>query len=186
MAQASSFTFDSMSRIGNDQCSMDQNTIQNVEACNYLLENYGANDGGMNRQIKFATSQPGIFYSGGNSMAVNGSNVDQSNSLLLGSINAHPRCRIDLFQRPFATVPFLGRGSVDPILEAQMQQGELLTNRRTVNRLAEQSYAKYVNTPMLKSVHDRVTDPRYCVEGVASSGWVRGGVPSRDLNREVN
>jgi hypothetical protein len=103
---------------------------------------------------------------------------------LIGSIQTHPKCKIDLFQRPFATVPFLGRGSVCPILESQIQQGELLTNKRSVNKLAEKSYIKYQNTPLIPSVQDRITNPAYCVEGVASEGWIRGGVPSRELTRD--
>ena len=103
---------------------------------------------------------------------------------MIGSIQTHPRCRVSLFQRPFATVPFLGRGSVDPILEAQIMQGELLTNKRSVNKLSEKSDIKYQITPLIPSVKDRVTNPVYSVEGVASAGWVRGGIPSRDLTRD--
>ena len=83
-------------------------------------------------------------------------------------------------------MPFLGRGSVDPILEAQIQQGEMITNRRSVTKLTEKSYMKYSTTPMLPSVKERMTNPAYCVEGVASEGWVRGGVPSRELTRDKN
>ena len=40
MSQVSSFVFENMSRIGNDSCYIDQTTIQNTQACNYLLQNY--------------------------------------------------------------------------------------------------------------------------------------------------
>ena len=40
MANVSSYTFDNMSRIGGDSCNQDQRTIQNIQSCNYLLENY--------------------------------------------------------------------------------------------------------------------------------------------------
>ena len=29
------YTFDTMSRIGNDTCSLDQNSLQNISSCNY-------------------------------------------------------------------------------------------------------------------------------------------------------
>ncbi len=35
MGSVSGFTFDNMSRIGNDSCNLDQNTIQNMNASNY-------------------------------------------------------------------------------------------------------------------------------------------------------
>jgi hypothetical protein len=184
MANVSDYTFFNSSRIGNDTCFQDQNTIQNIGACNYTLENYFANDCTMKKPIALATSQPCVFYNGPSGVGSGGCVVDQSSKLLLGSIQTHPRCRIDLFQRPFATVPYLGRGSVCPILESQIQQGELLTNKKSINKLAEKSYIKYQNTPLLSSVKERITNPAYCVEGVASDGWIRGGVPSRELTRD--
>ena len=184
MAFVTNYTFDNMSRIGNDTCFQDQETIQNIASCNYTLQNYFINDCTMKNPIALATSQPGVFYNGPSNVGSGGCVVDDNSKLLIGSIQTHPKCKIDLFQRPFATVPYLGRGSVDPILESQIQQGELLTNKRSVNKLAEKSYIKYQNTPLLPSVKDRVTNPTYCVEGVASEGWIRGGVPSRELTRD--
>jgi hypothetical protein len=184
MAFVYNYTFDNLTRIGNDVCTQDQNTIQNVNASNYLLQNYFINDCSMKQPIALATTQPGIMYNGGSGSGAGGCNIDASSDLMIGSIQTHPRCRVSLFQRPFATVPFLGRGSVDPILEAQIMQGELLTNKRSVNKLSEKSDIKYQITPLIPSVKERVTNPVYSVEGVASAGWVRGGIPSRDLTRD--
>jgi hypothetical protein len=184
MAFVYNYTFDNLSRIGNDACTQDQNTIQNIQASNYLLQNYFINDCSMKQPIALATAQPGIMYNGGSGSGAGGCNIDSSSDLLIGSVQTHPKSRISLFQRPFATVPFLGRGSVDPILEAQIMQGELLTNKRSVNKLSEKSDIKYQITPLISSVKDRVTNPAYSVEGVASEGWVRGGIPSRDLTRD--
>jgi hypothetical protein len=91
-----------------------------------------------------------------------------------------------LFQRPFATVPYLGRGAVNPVIEAQIQQGEMSINKRSVNTLSEKSYMKYSHTPLLPSVKERITNPANSVEGVAYEGWVRGGVPSRELTRDTD
>ena len=106
MASVSGFTFDNMSRIGNDSCNLDQNSIQNMNASNYLLQNYFSNDCSMKSPIELATMQPGVFYNGGHNVGAGGCNIDTSSQLLLGSEVTNPRCKIDLFQRPFATVPF--------------------------------------------------------------------------------
>jgi hypothetical protein len=185
MANVYSYTFDNPSRIGLDTCCADQDTIQNVSACNYMTQNYFSSDCSMKTPIELATSQPGIMYNGGFNSGAGGCNINDSSKLQIGTIQTHPRCRIDLFQRPFATVPFLGRGSVNPVMEAQIQQGESLVNKRSVNNLSEKSYIKYHQTPLLSSVKDRVTNPANSVEGVASAGWIRGGVPSREMNRDA-
>lgn len=146
MANVSSYTFDNMARIGNDACCIDQNTIQNVASCNYMTQNYFAADCSMKNPIALATTQPGIMYNGGYNSGAGGCNIDNSSELLIGTIQTHPRCHIDLFQRPFATVPYLGRGAVNPVMESQIQQGEQIVNKRSVNNLSEKSYIKYHQT----------------------------------------
>ena len=185
MAFVSDFTFNNLSRIGNDSCSQDINSIQNIQSANYTLQNYYASDCGMTKAKSLATAQPGVIYKGGMGSDTCGSNIDDSSKLLIGGIQTNPKCRIDLFHRPFATVPYLGRGAVDPILEAQIQQGELVTNKRTVTRLTEKSYAKYHNTPLIPEVKKNVQNPNNLIEGMADSGWVRGGFASREQNRDM-
>jgi hypothetical protein len=184
MASVSSYTFDNMSRIGLDNCNKSQTDIQNVESCNYTLQNYFATDCSMRTPIQIATTQPGIMYNGGYGSGAGGCNINESSNLLIGTIQTHPKCRIDLFQRPFATVPYLGRGSVNPVLESQIQQGEMNINKRSINTLSEKSYIKYHQTPLLPSIQERITNPANSVEGAAYEGWIRGGVPSRELTRD--
>ena len=184
MAYVSDFTFNGLSRISEDGCCIDQNSIQNSESCSYTLQNYFAQDCNMKNVRALATTQPGINYSGGYGLGAGGCNVDDSSNLLIGGIQTHPKSRIDLLGRPFATVPFLGRGSVDPILEAQIQQGEAITSKRSVTRLTEKSYLKYHTTPLIPEIKQTIQNPSLMIEGMASEGWIRGGVPSRELTRD--
>jgi len=186
MASVSSYTFDNMSRIGLDSCYKSQTDIQNVASCNYNTQNYFASDCSMKNPISLATSQPGIMYNGGYNVGAGGCNINSNSELMIGTIQTHPRCRIDLFHRPFATVPFLGRGSVNPVVESQILQGEQLVNKRSINKLSEQSYIKYHQTPLLPSVQEKINNPANKIENVASDGWIRGGVPSRELTRDAD
>jgi len=186
MAHTYSYTFDTMSRIGNDQCCVDQNTLQDVAACNYMTQNFFASDCSMKNPIDLATTQPGIMYNGGYNVGAGGCNINDNSKLTIGTIQTHPKCRIDLFHRPFATVPFLGRGAVNPIMESQIQQGEQIVNKKSVNPLTEKSYIKYHHTPLLPAVKERMTNSSNHIESDASEGWIRGGVPSRDLTRDTD
>jgi hypothetical protein len=139
----------------------------------------------MNNQINLATSQPGVMFNGGYQSGAGGCNINQSSDLQIGTIQTHPRCHIDLFQRPFATVPYLGRGSVNPIVESQILQGEQLVNKKSVNGLGERSYMKFHQTPLLPDIKEKI-DQSSISEGDVAPGWVRGGVPSRELTRDAN
>jgi hypothetical protein len=186
MAHTYSYTFDTMSRIGNDQCCVDQNTLQDVAACNYMTQNFFASDCSMKNPIALATTQPGIMYNGGYNVGAGGCNINDNSKLTIGTIQTHPRCRIDLFHRPFATVPFLGRGAVNPVMESQIQQGEQIVNKKSVNPLTEKSYIKYHHTPLLPAVKERISNSSNKIENDASEGWIRGGVPSRELTRDTD
>ena len=184
MANVYGYTFDNMSRIGIDSCCQSQDDLQNVGYSNYMLQNYFASDCSMKKPRELATSQPGIMYNGGYQVGTGGCNINDSSNLQIGTIQTHPKSRIDLFHRPFATVPYLGRGYVNPVIESQVQQGEQMINKKSVNNLSEKSYISYHSTPLLSSVKERMSNPAYSVEGVASQGWIRGGVPSRELTRD--
>ena len=184
MAHVSSFTFDNMSRIGSDGSNLDQRTIQDTQQCNYMLQSFFANDCTMQKPIALATTQPCVNYKGSHNVGLGGCNVDDSSNLLIGSIQTNPKCRIDLFQRPFATVPYLGRGAVDPVMESQMMQGEMGTNKRTVTNLAEKSHMKYRTTPLIPEMKQNIDDSTKYMEANAAAGWIRGGLPSRELTRD--
>jgi hypothetical protein len=149
-----------------------------------MLQNYFLNDCTMKTPILLATSQPCVNYKGGYNVGAGGCNINDNSQLTIGTIQTHPKCRIDLFARPFATVPYLGRGSVDPVAESQIQQGDAVVNRRSVNNISEQSYFNYYKTPLQPNIKEHMTNPIYFIESDASSGWVRGGVPTRELTKD--
>jgi hypothetical protein len=186
MSDIYGYVFNNMSRIGGDSCNKSQTDIQNTQACNYTTQNYFASNCSLAPQLQLATMQPGIMYSGGYNSGAGGCNINESSNLQIGTIQTHPKCRIDLFHRPFATVPYLGRGAVNPIMESQIQQGEQLVNKKSINNLSEKSYIKYHQTPLLPAVQQRINNPAHQIESVASDGWVRGGVPSRELTRDTD
>jgi len=182
MAHVSDYTFLNMSRIGNDLCDQSQRNIQNVGFANYMLTNYRPACP-MSNAVEFATSQPFVNFTGSQQVGIGGCNIDHNSQLHITELT-RPSCRISLYQRPFATVPFLGRGSSNPIMESQIQQGELANNRKTINPSSEVSHLGYRHTPMIPSLKATVTNPVNLVEGVAAEGWIRGGLPSRGLTRD--
>jgi len=176
--------FFNQSRIGVDENSLTQSNIQDQAQNDYMLQNYYLQDCNMRKPIEFATSQINVNYCAaggwGNQCDVGGCNIDQNSQLLLGSLQTHPKCRISLFQRPFATVPYLGKGPFNPMVESQLQQTDTFSNnKKSVNNSSEISYIPISNYPLIPTIQKTVTNPAYLVEGVAMDGWVRGGAPSR-------
>lgn len=182
MATVHDFTFNNLARIGEDECDISQRNIQNTKQATYMLDNFRPACP-MKKAIEFATSQPNVNYNGSHQVGINGCNIDENSELSITKITK-PKCRISLFHRPFATVPFLGRGESNPVLESQIQQGDLANNRKSANPSSEVCYMGYQNTPMIPSLKATISNPSNLVEGVAASGWIRGGLPSRELTRD--
>ena len=186
MATVHNYLFDNLSRIGDDQCSMTQRDIQNKNQGNYTTKNHFLKYCGMKQPIRFATQQPGINFKGGrgdNVVGVGGCVVDDNSDLTIGSIQTNPKCRISLYQRPFITVPYLGRGPPKPVLESKLQQGDHVTNKKSCNTVTETPFLRE-RTDLIPSLQDTIQNPYNLIEGVAARGWIRGGLPTRDLIRD--
>ena len=182
MSMTSNYLFDNMSRIGNDDYDVSNKNIQNTNACSHMLANLNFLNP-MNKTINLATNQPNVFWQGSPAGGINSDNVDENSVLKFAPISK-PRERISAQERLFLTVPYLGRGPSNPVLESQIQQGEHLINRKSLDPNTEVSHSDLRFTPLIPSLEASLTNPANLVEGVAAEGWIRGGLPSRELTRD--
>lgn len=168
--------FYKVTRIGTDDCGLTQDLLQNNATAEYMLKNFYAAECTMRRPIEFATSQVDVNFSAaggaGKQCGIGGCNINESNSLAF-SVPTHPRCRISLMQRPYLTVPYLGKGKFDSELESQLQQSAYLANKKSVNPSSEVPYDSMY--PLIPSIQKTITNPKYLVEG-----WTRGGDSARN------
>ena len=134
----------------------------------------------MNNTINLATNQPSIFFSGG---SVNSNHIDE-NSDLKFSVNTRTRERNPLEERLFVTVPYLGKGPNNVQVETEIKRGDSVVYKKSLDPNSEVSHIDYTYYPLLPSLEATLTNPANLVEGVAAQGWVRGGVPTRELNHE--
>ena len=173
--------FSALTRIGDDQAGLTQQMSQNSKFHDYMVQNFYAQDCSMKRPIEFATSQVNVNYVAaggetGKQVGIGGCNVDQ-NSALQHGLTTHPRSRLSLLQRPFITVPFLGKGSVDADLESQILQRKWDSARKSETNTSEMSYIPISNYPLIPSISNKISNPEYLVEK-----WTRGGDSTRQAS----
>ena len=101
----------------------------------------------------------------------------------IGTIQTNPKCRISLQERPFKTVPFLGRGKSDSLQESRLQQGTYFADKKSCRQVTEKSF-RTTDVDLVPSLKATIQNPNNLVEGVANKGWIRGGLPSRDMSRD--
>ena len=182
MASVHDFKFEQTTRLGYDRTDFSQHIVQNTEFSNYLLDGFRPACP-LKNAIDFATSQPNINFKGSYQTSIGGSNINESSQLLINDLTRN-KCRISLTERPYSTVPYLGRGKCDPLLESQMQQGDFANNKKSINPSSEVSYLQYSQTPLLPTLRSTISNPANLIENNAAEGWIRGGLPSRELARD--
>lgn len=182
MSMTSDFVFNNLGRIGTDNVDNTQKNMENTRYANYMLDNFLMNVSSQ-EHVKFATAYPSMNFRGNpGGVGLPGMVIDDDSKLLLDANSERALEKLQLRERLFATVPYLGRGSGNPILESQLQQGESIGDKKSLNTIMEQNFMNHDNYPLRSDMKDRVTNPVFSVEEVALDGWTRGGTASRDMD----
>jgi hypothetical protein len=175
------YTFFNIDRIGADSVDNTQRNMANTRYSSYMLSNYFA-EPAENGHVNFATQQPNVTFSGSmNGPGLIGSLVDMDTNMIYKSEQERSLEKLSLNQRAFLTVPYLGRGSCDPLLESQMLQGENSQDKKSVSTIMSKSFMDYTMYPLDAEMKNRVSDAKNTIEESAMEGWVRGGVQTREL-----
>ena len=175
-----SYLFNNMGHIGADATDQSQKNLYNTRFANYTLSNYFS-ETTSDQHVNFATQQPTIMFSGSHlGEGLNGSIIDVNSQLTIGTEQEHALHKLQLMQRPFLTVPYLGRGSCDATVESQLLQGEMVSDKKSVSTIMDQSFSSYTAYPMDANMQEHVSNPSYTIQESALNGWTRGGNATRD------
>ena len=172
--------FNNNGRIGLDNTDNSQRNLSNSRYAEYTTENHFS-DKTSTSHVRFATSAPTINFRGTIGSGLPGHVIDKDSELLIKSEQQRAFEKLQLNQRPFVTVPYLGRGPHNPVIESQLLHGEQVSDRKSTSTVMEQQFIDYKKYPLTKKISDRVNNPAYSIEEAALDGWVRGGLPSREI-----
>lgn len=186
MFRDSNYTFYNTNRVEDDKTTQTQKSLQNDRFSGYTTTNYFSENTG-EKQIQFATEQPAVMPNSVTGSSVGAQHIDGESSLLHDKEKARNLGRLNLMQRQFTTVPYLGRGSVDPSLELQLLEGEPMGEKKSTSTIMSQSFMGHTLYPTNQDMEERVADARLNVEESAMKGWVRGGADTRiPVDNKIN
>lgn len=175
--------FNYTDRIGQDDCYLTEKDLQNNAYSRYSMVSTAPCSA--DACLDFAVSEPQGLPKGGYSFTdVGGSGVDVDSSLRMADPTQEKQ-KLNLNQRSFATVPYLGRGKHNPDKESILRIGQPTSSRYSNDSLTELTFANQWQ-PLVPSVQATITNPANLVEGAADPGWIRGGMPSRQYARTTS
>lgn len=184
--------FNNLGRMRGELIDESQSEQQNVRFNNYMLSNYFS-DPTADDHITFATAQQanqGKIVGAG----IVSSLIDMDSKMTLQPTeerqNTQLLGKLQLQHRPFLTVPYLGKGTVDTVLESQLLQGEWNGYKKSTNTVMDKTFVNPEMYPMNDALRENIQKPENYIEEMALEGWTRGGSSTRahqvDLYRNTN
>jgi hypothetical protein len=111
--------------------------------------------------------------------------VDDGSKLRWGLQKAYPKCNQQLYERPYKTVPYMGRGFLRPNEESELIFSEDTKVKRSCNTLSGISVPmQYM--PLVDHLSANVQAPVHLIQEYNDPAWRRGGIISRNVIRDVD
>ena len=167
-----------------DSCYQSIQRKQSAGPGAYVLENFHSCHCEAPEVQKAALERPGYsakqWQDSYGWTSIKGCNVDNDSKLRNNRNLTNLNVIHQLNERPYLTVPFMGRGAGNIVVETRMV-GEDTFQQRPCNTLAGFDMTDYHMTPMVQCLGDNVQNPSHIIH--EDHGWVRSGVPSRQMIR---
>jgi len=181
----SDYSFFNMGRIGADEVDNTQRNMYNTRFANHTLSNFFS-ENLSGAHVDFATSQPNVMFNGVSGAGIHGSSIDVDSLLSLKRTPERSLEKLQLNERPFLTVPYLGKGSCNPLLESQLLHGEQIGDKKSVSTIMTKSFMDYSLYPTDSKMEEQVSNPAHTIQEAALDGWVRGGMLTREMAGDVD
>ena len=168
-----------------DACLEDERTLQSVNASDYMLSNFRACDCNLGEIQGRASDNYGVTIKDG--YGISGCTVDGDSKLRVGDFKSRPKCSQLLFTRPYATVPYMGRGSGNADVESMLKSSKQVhgVGHVSTKENEERTFNNHM-TPLVKNLADNIQNPMNLVEEVNDPKWVHGGVPTRQIVKDLD
>jgi hypothetical protein len=166
-------------RFKNDACFVATDTAQSTLPGQYQLQNYYDCTCMPRQSMSVALNQPVTqFKDGYGYVGQRGCLVENDTAFRHGSELTNKKGAITLHERPYLTVPYMGRGVGNPCKESELQEGITTQERKQCNTLAG-IHLPHQYTPLVDCLAKEIQDPKHIVPEANRDDWIRGGYPSR-------
>ena len=170
--------------IKSDPVAIDLDIIQSKGPGNYFLDNTFGCECELKDARDVQLSQVTVNFNGGLGwMGEKGCLIDtdtklrQSEDTLTNKNYIH-----QLVERPQLTTGDLTRGFFDVDTESVIRPGIIASDDRSCNSLTGVTIGNYF-TPMIPKLRDEVQNPIHIIPENNMESWIRGGLPSRQMQR---
>ena len=186
-ANAKEFNLFTKASLLSDPVAVDLDIIQSQGPGYYTMENTYGCGCELKDAREVQLSQPMINFEGGKGwIGEKGCLVDTDSKLREDQDKLTNKKYIhQLTERPHLTTGNLVRGFHDVDVESVIQSGNFASDDRSCNSLTGVTVGNYF-TPMIPRLQDEIQDPNHIIPEDSMQSWVRGGLPSRQMQRNAD
>lgn len=166
-----------------DKCFIDISTRQSIGPGNYAVTNLYDCECLMPDTVRNATDNVLMFYKNG--YDVGGCVVDDSSKLRVGLTKRYPKCPQQLYERPYLTTPYMGRGYLQPNEESELIFSEDTKVKKSCNTLSGVTIPQQF-TPLIDHLSFNVQNVQHIVQEAVDPSWIRSGAPGRLIVRDYD
>lgn len=183
-ANAKEFNLFTKASLLSDRVAVDLDVIQSQGPGYYTMENMYGCGCELKDAREVQLSQPMINFEGGKGwIGEKGCLVDVDSKLREDKDKITDKRYIrQLIERPHLTTPNLVKGYFDVDVESVIRPGNFASDDKACNSLSGVTIGNYF-TPMIPKLQDEVQNPLHIIPEDSMQSWVRGGLPSRQMQR---
>lgn len=176
------FNIQGLTRLNEDNCSKNLRNKTVSKSGKYNTRNFRSCNCEAPNVKEVSLQHPSMFYRDGYGWSShNGCNIDNDSKLRNAKNLTNERCINQLMERPFSTVPYMGRGEGNINIESKLLPGESTFQNKQCNNLSGIYIDRFV--PQLPCIKREIQNPKNIIPEDSDSFWVRGGQPSRQIIR---
>ena len=167
-----------------DKCFIDIDTRQSIGVGNYSVTNLFDCSCLMPDTVKNATDNLCMPFKNGfgtEAPCV----IDEGSLLRIGKNRRYPRCKMQLFERPYKTIPLMAKGVFVPDSESELIFAEDTKVKRSCNSLSGISIPQQY-TCLIDHIAYNVQNEQHIVQEAVEPSWRRGGNDTRNIVRSFD
>ena len=167
-----------------DKCFVDIDTRQSIGPGNYGITNLYDCECLIPNTVKNATDNVCMTYKDGYGTE-NACVIDDGSKLRIGLHKKYPKCNQQLFERPYKTVPYMGKGIFNADEDSVLKFAEPTSIKRSSNTLSGITIPQ-IWTPLIGHLEFNVQNPLHIIQESVDASWRRGGVATPLITRDFD
>ena len=178
------FTLEKKAALKSDPAVVNLEIQQSLGRGNYQLDNMFGCDCNLEKAREVQLSQPSVNFTGGHGwMGEKGCLIDNDSEMRMAEltnkrfINQFPQLQ---------NQGFFGKGIFHVDKETELRDSDITSNDRPCNSLSGSTTLPLSMTPMIAKLQDEVQDSKNIIPEDSMDSWVRGGLPTRQIIRNLD